>query len=76
VPFTPRLNEEIILSNGDEKRIITTSGEDLYLGEVENMADAILDGRPIRMSLADSRNNVAAIKALLRSAQEGRPVNM
>jgi xylose dehydrogenase (NAD/NADP) len=75
-PFTPRLNEEIIVTNGDEKRVITTPGEDLYLGEVENMADAILDGKAIRMSLADSRSNVAAIQTLLRSAQEGRPITL
>lgn len=75
-PFTPRLNEEIIVTNGDEKRIITTPGEDLYLGEVENMADAILDGKPPRMSLADSRNNVALILALLRSAKEGKPISL
>lgn len=75
-PFIPRLNEEIIISNGDEKRVITTPGEDLYLGEVENMADAILDGKAIRMSLADSRNNVATIQALLRSAHEGKAVTL
>jgi hypothetical protein len=38
------------------------------------MADAILLGRPPRVSLADSRSNVAAIVALLRSARENRPL--
>ncbi len=76
VPFTPKLNEEITLTNGDEKRVITIPGEDLYLGEVENMADAILNGKAPRMSMADSRNNVAAIQALLRSAQEGKPITL
>ena len=76
VPFTPRLNEEMIVTNGDGKQVITTPGEDLYLGEVENMADAILDNKATRMSLTDSRNNVAAIQALLRSAQEGKPITM
>jgi predicted dehydrogenase len=75
-PFQPRLNEKIILRNGEKEEVITIPGEDLYLGEVENMADAILDGKPIRMSLADTRNNVATIQALLRSAQEGKPVSM
>lgn len=75
-PFNPILNEEITVTNGDGKKIITTPGEDLYLGEVENMADVILNGQPPRMSLADSRNNVATIQALLRSAQEGKPVTM
>jgi len=62
--------------NCDKKQVITTPGENLYLGEVENMADAILDGKAARMSLADSRSNVATIKALLRSAQEGKPITM
>ncbi len=76
LPFTPKLNEEIIVTNGDEKRIITIPGEDLYLGEVENMADAILEGKAIRMSLTGSRNDVATIQALLHSAHEGKPVTM
>ncbi len=76
LPFTPKLNEEIFVTNGDEKRILTIPGEDLYLGEVENMADAILEGKAIRMSLADSRNNVATIQALLRSAHEGKTVTL
>lgn len=75
-PFQPKLNEKIILRKGEKEEIITIPGEDLYLGEVENMADAILNGQPQRMSLADSRNNVAAILALLRSAREGKPVTM
>lgn len=75
-PFTPRLNEKIILTSGDETRVITIPGEDLYLGEVENMADAILNGTPIRMSLADSRNNVATIQALLESAAKRQPVHL
>jgi predicted dehydrogenase len=75
-PFKPYLNEKIMLTSGDESRIITIPGEDLYLGEVENMADAILNGAPIRMSLADSRNNVATIQALLASAAKGQPVRL
>jgi predicted dehydrogenase len=48
----------------------------LYLGEVEDMADAVLLGRPPRISLADSRANVAALVALLESAERGQPVRM
>jgi hypothetical protein len=40
------------------------------------MAEAILDGKPTGMSLADSRNNVAAIQALLHSAEKGQPVRL
>lgn len=75
-PFKPELNERIILYNGEKEEVFTIPGEDLYLGEVENMADAILDGAPIRMSLEDSRNNVLTIQTILRSAKEGKPVSM
>jgi predicted dehydrogenase len=51
-------------------------GQELYIGEVENMADAILNGAAPRVTLADSRGNVAAIQALLHSAREGRPITI
>jgi len=73
-PFNPGLNVEILQISGDKEQVIKIPDEDLYLGEVENMADAILHGHAPRMSLNDSRNNVATIKALLRSAQEGKPI--
>jgi predicted dehydrogenase len=75
-PFQPYENEKIVLRRGDREEVISIPGEDLYRGEVENMADAILDGKPTRMSLSDSRNNVATIQALLRSAKEGKPVRI
>ena len=73
-PFQPKLNEQIFLTDGNKERVITVPGQELYIGEVENMADAILNSAAPRVSLADSRGNVAAIKALLRSADEGRPI--
>jgi hypothetical protein len=39
------------------------------------MADAILLGREPRISLEDSRANVAVIAALLESARTGKPVH-
>ena len=47
---------------------------DRYLLEIEDLADAVRTGRPPRVSLAESRGNVATIVALLESAREGRPV--
>jgi predicted dehydrogenase len=75
-PFAPRLNETIQLKRGDEVQIIQIPGQELYLGEVEDMADAILHGRPTRVSLEDSRGNVATIVALLESSQSGQPVQL
>jgi predicted dehydrogenase len=73
-PFKPGLEERLLLSRGDRSETIPIHGQELYTGEVEDMADAILAGKPPRISLADSRGNVAAILALLRSAGEGKPV--
>jgi predicted dehydrogenase len=42
------------------------------MGEVDDMCDAVLTGTPPRVSLEDSRANVAVIVALLKSAQTGR----
>jgi len=74
-PFKPGKDEGIVLNRGDDKtEEIRIAGDDLYRGEVEDLADAVLSRRPPRMSLADSRGNVAALAALLRSARSGRPV--
>ena len=40
------------------------------------MYDAIVHGKPTRVTLADSRVNVATILALLQSAREGTPVTL
>jgi predicted dehydrogenase len=75
-PFKPETDEKIYLRRGDKTETIKIQGQELYIGEVENMADAILLGREPRVSLADSRSNVAAILALLESARSGKPVTM
>jgi xylose dehydrogenase (NAD/NADP) len=73
-PFKPGTLEMISITRGDTTTAAEIAGPELYLGEVEDMADAVLLGRPPRVTLADSRGNVAALVALLRSAREGRPV--
>lgn len=73
-PFKPGVNEKLYLTRGDKTETITVKGQELYLGEVEDMADAILLGKHPRVSLDDSRANVAVIAALLESARSDRPV--
>ena len=73
-PFKPGVAERIVLARGEETQELAIAGQELYLGEVEDLADAILEHRPPRVSLAESRGNVATLLALLRSAAEGRPV--
>ncbi len=75
-PFKPGLNEKVFLTRADQTETIKIKGQELYIGEVEDMADAILLGKPPRISLADSRSNTAVILALIESAQTGRPVHL
>ena len=75
-PYKPGLKEAILLTRGESAESIEIEGPELYLGEVEDMYDAVRGGRPPRVSLEDSRGNVAALLALLRSAREGRPVSV
>jgi D-xylose 1-dehydrogenase (NADP+, D-xylono-1,5-lactone-forming) len=71
-PFKPGVKSEITLTRGDTVETIKIKGQELYLGEVEDMCDAILLGKPSRISLADSRGNIAAILSLFVSAQNGK----
>jgi predicted dehydrogenase len=73
-PFKPGLKNEAILKRGDQEEIIKIKGGELYLGEVEDMCDAIQFGKPPRISLEDSRRNTAVILALLESARFGKTV--
>ena len=72
----PQMNSGSAVRIDGASEIVAAPGQELYLGEVEDMADAILLGVPPRVSLADSRVNVATILALLRPAREGKPVTL
>jgi predicted dehydrogenase len=76
VPFKPYENEKIYLTRDGRTETIKIKGQELYIGEVENMADAILLGKEPRISLDDSRGNVMTITALLESARTGKPIKI
>lgn len=75
-PFKPNEREQLVLDDGGKVEVLQVNGPELYIGEVEDMADAVLEGKTPRVTLADSRGNVAAILALLESAREGRVVRL
>jgi D-xylose 1-dehydrogenase (NADP+, D-xylono-1,5-lactone-forming) len=75
-PFKPGIDEKIDLTRGDKTETIKIKSQELYIGEVEDMADAILLGHESHISLDDSRVNVAVISALLESARIGRSVKL
>ena len=74
-PFVPGKHEKIIHKQGEQDQVIRAGGADLYQGEITDIEDSILYGTSPRVSLIDSRNNTAAILALLESARTGRPIH-
>lgn len=75
-PYKPTARETIYIGKASDQLepLVIEGPEHLYLGEVEDMYDAVVHGRVPQISLQDSRANVAAIVALLQSARERRPV--
>ncbi len=75
-PFKPGLKNEIYFIQNEKTQKIKINGGELYSGEVEDICDAILNNRPPRISLADSRGNTSVILALLQSAESRKPVSL
>jgi predicted dehydrogenase len=73
-PFKPGFDNEIYLTRNEKTETIKIPGGELYMGEVEDMCNAVLHGKAPLVSLEDSRKNTAAITALLESAKSGRSV--
>jgi predicted dehydrogenase len=73
-PFNPGPKEALYLTRKGLTETVKVSGAGTYVGEVEAMADAILNGAPPAVSLADSRATVATIQALFESARTGKAV--
>lgn len=73
-PFKPDHGDTVILQLMGQTEEIPIPDYPLYLGEVEDMADAILESKPNLISLDDSRGNVNTIVSLLKSAKEGKPI--
>jgi D-xylose 1-dehydrogenase (NADP+, D-xylono-1,5-lactone-forming) len=75
-PFTPGPREALYLTREKLTETIQVKGSGTYVGEVEAMAEAILDGAPPAVPLVDSRLTVTAIQALFESAKTGKPVSI
>jgi xylose dehydrogenase (NAD/NADP) len=73
-PFKPNLKNKIFINREDKIQTINIAGEELYLGEVDDMCDAILYHKPARIPADDSRGNIATILALIKSAENGKPM--
>lgn len=76
VPFFPYTDSEVFLMKDGKTEKIKIKGEDLYLGELEDMAACIFHKKSPRITLADSRNNTKAILACYESARIGKVVTI
>ena len=75
-PFKPAGDNLIEIRHEDRIELIEAPSQELYAGEIEDMENAILDSKPQRISLEDSRANVALINAFLESARTGALVGL
>jgi D-xylose 1-dehydrogenase (NADP+, D-xylono-1,5-lactone-forming) len=75
-PYKPGIKTNLILENDGRSNTIQVKGEKLYLGEVEDIENAIIYGKPLRISLEDSKANVATIEAFYKSARLAKPINL
>jgi len=74
-PFNPKeAKTSITLLRGDISEELTFHYPLLYQGEVEDLADGILNHKPPRLPLAESRELIATLTGLYRSAALNRPL--
>jgi predicted dehydrogenase len=75
-PWRPEGLPILLTRGGKTEEVAAGVVEDRFALEVEDLSGSVRTGRPPRVSLAESRGNVATIVALLRSAREGRVVRL
>ncbi len=75
-PYKPGKNTKITLEKEGRTRTIGVRGVELYQGEIEDIENAVLHGKPTLISLEDSRGNISAIEALYESARLSRPIQL
>lgn len=75
-PFKPQLSGNDFLFENEDGQVeeLAAPQMDLYLGEVEDLQAAILDGADPYLSLEETRDHVRTIVALYESAGRNSPV--
>lgn len=75
-PYKPGLREKLVIDLNNQSQTIPIRGKELYSGEVEDIENAIINGKPGKISLKDSRGNIAVIEALYSSARSLLPIKL
>ncbi len=69
-------NRTVHIRNDGTRKILQIPDEYLYLGEVEDINDAVLNGKANYISLDETKNHIKTAQALYVSAKEGKIVDM
>lgn len=76
-PFISAEESEMVFHPANSSpEYVEFAEEYLYLGEIEDMHAAILDGRANYLTLSETRNHVQTIKTLYEAAQNNRRVTL
>ncbi len=77
-PFTnmDRKPQLLFTDHKDKSKEIQIPKKSLYLGEVEDLENAVLDNSPTLISLKETRNHVRTALALYESAKTGHSVRL
>lgn len=76
-PFTNVEESQVLFHPPDGRpQKVKFAKQELYLGEVEDLHAAILDGQPTYLSLQESRDHVKTVLALYEAARSGRTVEV
>lgn len=75
-PFLPFRNVQFNYHFEHQSQLIKLKGMELYLGEADDMAECIWNGKTPRITIEDSRRNTKVMLACLESARTGQVVKV
>lgn len=76
-PFANPQDGKVYFTDADDKtKKVKMPKKELYLGEVEDMHAAILEGQPQFLALSETRNHIKTVLALYESARTGQVVTL
>jgi predicted dehydrogenase len=73
-PYKPGKSTRISIQINGHERTLDVKGRELYIGEIQDMENAILEGTPPRISLVETRDNIKTIVALYQSSRVSQPI--
>jgi predicted dehydrogenase len=75
-PFRTDDKSRLLVTTGDDTEALPFDPDPPFAGEIADMEAAVLDNRPPRIPLSESRRTVRTIRALYASARRGVPIGV